>query len=104
MAWPLLDPLARDEIVADQFLNGLDGHKLWVQVTAMGVRQIEDFMHIAGSLEAVEGQEAGHGRQRRSSTQTRFSEEEGSEMEAAHIAEQILAKLGPVFWQSRDPK
>ncbi len=61
-------------------------------------------MCIMRSLEVVEGQEAGHGRQRRDSTQTQFSEEEGTDMEAAHISEQILAKLGPGFRQSRDPK
>ena len=30
MVWPLLDPLARDKMVADQFLNGLDSHELRV--------------------------------------------------------------------------
>ncbi len=34
MAWPLLDLLVRDEMVADQFLNGMDSHELRVQVTA----------------------------------------------------------------------
>ena len=93
-----------DEMVADQFLNGLDSHELWVQVAATGNWRIEDLMLVARSLEAVEDQEVGHGRQRRSSTQTRLSEEEGPEMEATRIAEQILAKLGPEFRQSRDPK
>ncbi len=50
-------------------------------------------MRVAQSLEAVENQETGHGRQRRGSTQTRFPEEEGPETEATRIAEQILAKL-----------
>ncbi len=104
MAWPLLDPLARDEIVADQFLNELDSHKLGVRVAAMGVRRIEDLMRIMRSLEAVEGHEASHGWQQRGSTQTQFLEEEESDMEAARIAEQILVKLGPEFRQSRDPK
>ncbi len=72
MAWPLLDPIARDEMVADQFVSGLDNHVLRVQVAATGVWRIEDLMHIARSLEAVEGQEAGHRRQRWSSTQTQF--------------------------------
>ena len=62
MAWPLLDPIARDEMVADQFLNGLDSHELRVQVAATGIRRIEDLMRVARSLEAVENQEAGHGR------------------------------------------
>ncbi len=61
MAWPLLDLLATDEMVNGQFLNRLDSHELQVQVTATGVRQIEDLMRIARSLEAIEGQEAGHG-------------------------------------------
>ena len=70
MAWPLLDPIARDEMVADQILNGLDSHELRVQVAATGIRRIEDLMHVAQSLEAVENQENGHGRQRWGSTQT----------------------------------
>ncbi len=37
MAWPLLDPIARDKIVADQFLNRLDSHELRVQVAATGI-------------------------------------------------------------------
>ncbi len=50
-------------------------------------------MHVAWLLEAVENQETGHGRQHQGSTQTRFSEEEGPEIEATRISEQILAKL-----------
>ncbi len=61
MAWPLLDLLARDEMVADQSLNGLDSHELRVQVAAIGVWWFEDLLHIASSLEAVKGQVAGHG-------------------------------------------
>ncbi len=61
MAWPLLDPIARDEMVADKFLNGLDSHELRVQVLATGIRRIEDLMRVARSLEPVEGQEAGNG-------------------------------------------
>ena len=37
MAWPFLDPLAREELVADQFLTGLDNHELRVQVATSGV-------------------------------------------------------------------
>ncbi len=93
MAWPLLDPIARDEMVADQFLNGLDSHELRVQVAAMGIRCIEDLMSVARSLEAVENQEVGHGRLRQGSTQARFLEGEGSETEATCIVDQILARL-----------
>ncbi len=104
MAWPLLELIARDEMVADQFLNGLDSHELRVQVAATGIRRIEDLMRVARSLEAIENQETGHGRQRRGSTQTRFFKEEGPKAEATRIVEQILAKLGPELRQSRDPK
>ncbi len=38
MAWPLLDPIARDEMVAGQFLNRLDSHELRVQVAATGIQ------------------------------------------------------------------
>ncbi len=44
-------------MVADQFMTGLDSHELRVQVATAGVRQIEDLMRIARSLEAVEGEE-----------------------------------------------
>ncbi len=57
MAWPFLDPLAREEMVADQFLTGLDNHALRVQVATSDVRRIEGLMRIARSLESVEGEE-----------------------------------------------
>ena len=104
MAWPLLDQIARDEMVADQFLNGLDSHELRIQVAATGIRRIEDLMRVARSLEAVKNQETGHGRLRRRSIQTRFSEEGGPEAQATRIVKQILAKLRPELRQSRDPK
>ncbi len=65
MARPFLDPLVREEMVADQFLTGLDNHKLHVQVATSDVRPIEDLMRIAHSLEAVEGEETGRVRARR---------------------------------------
>ncbi len=37
MAWPYLDPLAREEMVADQFLTGLDNHELRVQAATSDV-------------------------------------------------------------------
>ncbi len=104
MAWPLLDPIARDEMVADQFLNGLDSHDLRIQVAATGIRRIEDLMRVTCSLEAVENQEAGHGRPRRGSHQARFSEAEGPETETDRIVDQLLARLGPELRQGRDPK
>ncbi len=104
MAWTLLDPIARDEMVADQFLNGLDSHDLRIQVAATGIRRIEDLMRVARSLEAVENLEAGHGRPRRGLNQARFSEGEGPETETDRIVDQLLARLGPELRQSRDLK
>ncbi len=105
MAWPYLDTLAREEMVADQFLTGLDNHELRVQAATSDVRRIEDLMRIARSLEAVEGEETGRGRVRRGPTQAWFTDEtEGSESEATRIADQIWAKIGPELRQSRDPK
>ena len=91
-------------MVADQFLNRLDSHELRVQVAATRIRRIEDLMRVARSLEALENQEAGHGRLRRGSNQARFSEGEGSETETTRIVDQLLARLGPELRQSRDPK
>ncbi len=105
MAWPYLDPLAREEMVADQILTGLDNHELRVQPATSDVRRIEDLMRIACSLEAIKGEETGRSRTRRGSTQERFTNEtEGSESEAARISDQIWAKIGPELRQSRDPK
>ncbi len=61
-------------------------------------------MHVAHSLEAVENQEAGHGRQRRGPTQAQFLEEERPETEAIWKVDQIFARLGPELRQSRDLK
>ncbi len=96
MAWPFLDPLAREEMVADQFLTGLDNHELRVQIATSDVRRIEYLIRIARSLEAVESKEMGRGRARRSPAQARYAEEsECYESEAKCIADQILAKIGP---------
>ena len=105
MAWPYLDPLAREEMVADQFLTGLDNHELRVQAATSDGRRIKDLMRIACLLESVEGEETGRIRARREPTQARFTNEtEGSESEATRIADQIWAKIGPELRQSRDPK
>ncbi len=105
MGWPYLDPLAREEMVADQFLTSLDNHELRVQAATSDVRRIEDLMRIARSLEAVEGEETGRGRVRRGPSQAWFTDKtDGSESEATRIADQIWAKIGPELRQSRDPK
>ena len=101
MAWPLLDPLAREEMVC---LTRLNSHELRVQAATTGVRSVEDLLRIAHSLEAVGGKETSR-RARQGHTQARFTEvSEGYESDATRIVYQILAKLGPELWQGRDPK
>ncbi len=59
MAWPFRDLLVREEMVAVQFLTGLNNHELCEQVATSDVRRIEDLMRIARSLEAMGGEERG---------------------------------------------
>ncbi len=61
-------------------------------------------MRIVRSLVAMEGEEMGRGRLRRGTTQDRFAEEDESDLDAARIVEQILAKLGPDLHHSREPR
>ncbi len=105
MAWPYLNPLAREEMVAYQFLTGLDNHELRVQAATSDVRKMEDLMRIARSLEAVEGEETGRSCTRRGPTQARFTDEtEESESEATRIADQIWAlSCARVETQNADP-
>ncbi len=56
MAWPLLHPLAREEMITEQFLNSLRNYELRVQAATKGAGQINDLMRLKQSLEAVEGE------------------------------------------------
>ncbi len=42
----LLPPIAREEMIMDQYLTDLDSHELRVQVATTGVQWIEDLMRI----------------------------------------------------------
>ncbi len=86
--------MAREEMVTDQFLTGLDSHELRVQAATNCATTIENLICIVLSLEAMGGEEKG-GRARGGPTQTRFAEEEGYESDTTWIVEQVLAKLGP---------
>ncbi len=44
MAWPIMDSLAKDELVVDKFLMGIDGHELNIQVAAHEHRCVEDVL------------------------------------------------------------
>ncbi len=44
MAWPLMDSLAKEELIVDQFLMGTDSHKLNVQVVAHEHCHVKDVL------------------------------------------------------------
>ncbi len=48
MAWPFMDSQAKEELVGDQFLLGMDNHDLSVQVAAHVHRRMEDVLRLAG--------------------------------------------------------
>ncbi len=76
MAWPFMDYHAKEDMVADQFLQGMDGHKLSVQVATSGCRRLETVPRIAQSLEAVHEEEKHHSRGRKPSSQALFMSNE----------------------------
>ncbi len=69
MAWPFMDGQAKEELVVDQFLLGMDNNELSVQVAAHGHRRTED---VFRSLEAVHEEERHASRPRKPATQARF--------------------------------
>ncbi len=46
MAWPFMDAQAKEELVVDQFLMGMESHELSVQVAAHGHRCMEDVQAV----------------------------------------------------------
>ncbi len=57
MAWPFMDVQAKEELVVDQFLMGMESHQLSVQVAAHGHRRMENVLRVARSLEAAHEEE-----------------------------------------------
>ncbi len=49
MAWPFMDHYAKEELVVDQFLMGMESHELNVQVVAHGHRKLDDVLWVACS-------------------------------------------------------
>ncbi len=72
MAWPFMDAQAKEELVVDQFLMGIESHELSVQLAAHGYRHTEDVLHVARSLEAMHEEGRHAPRSRKPTTQTRF--------------------------------
>ncbi len=57
LAWPFMDYHAKEEMVVDQFLLGMDNHEIIVQVAAHGHRRMEAILRVARSLVAVQEDE-----------------------------------------------
>ncbi len=53
MDWPYTNRLAKEDLVVDQFIMGIDNHELNIQVPAHGHRHVEDNLGVALSLEAI---------------------------------------------------
>ena len=72
MAWPFMDSQAKEELVIDQFLLGMDNHEFSVQVAAHGHRRTEDVFRLARSLVAVHEEETHASHPRKPATLARF--------------------------------
>ncbi len=95
MAWPFMDSQAKEELVVDQFLLGVENHELNVQVAAHGHPRIEDVLRIACSLEAVHKDEKHTPRLCKPTTQARFiTPEPGETTDTEQVVQEILAQLG----------
>ncbi len=46
MAWPFMDHYAKEDMVVDQLLQGIDSHELSVQVAASGHRCLETVLLV----------------------------------------------------------
>ena len=95
MSWPFMDHHAKEDLVVDQFLQGMDSHELSVQVATSGCRRLETVLHIARSLEAVHKEEKHHSRGWKPSSQARFmSNERARSPDHKELVKEVLAQLG----------
>ncbi len=60
MAWPFMVHHTKEDMVMDQFLQGMDSHELGVQVGTSGCPCLETVLRIARSLKAVHKEEKHH--------------------------------------------
>ncbi len=95
MAWPLMDGQAKEELVVDQFLLGMDNHELSVQVAAHGHQHTENVLRLARSLEAVHEEERHASRLRKPATQARFVNNGPPDTtDTERVVQEVLAQLG----------
>ncbi len=90
-----MDAQAKEGLVVDQFLMGMESHELSVQVAAHGHRHMEDVLRVARSLEAVHEGERHAPHSRKPTTQTRFvTSGPPDTTNTEQIVQEVLAQLG----------
>ncbi len=95
MAWPFMDHHTKEDLVVDQFLQGMDSHELSVHVATSGCCRLETVIRIARSLEAVHEEEKHHSRGRKPSSQARFvSNECARSPDHKELVNEVLPQLG----------
>ncbi len=95
MAWPFMDYHAKEDMVVDQFLLGMDSHELSVQVVMSGCRRLKTMLHIARSLEAVHKEEKHHSHGCKPSSQAHFmSNERARSPDHKELMKEVLVQLG----------
>ncbi len=90
-----MDSQAKEELVVDQFLLGMDNHDLSVQVAAYGNRRMEGVLRIVRTLEAVHGEEGHASHPRKPATQARFVNNEPPDTtDTEQVVQNVLAQMG----------
>ncbi len=95
MAWPFMDGQAKEELVVDQFLLGMDNHELSVQVAAHSHRHTEDMLRLARYLEAMHEEERHASHPRKPAMQARFVNNGPPDTtDTERVVQEVLAQLG----------
>ncbi len=90
-----MDSQAKEELVVDQFLLGMENHELNVQVAEHVHRHILDVLRVAHSLEAVHEEEKHAPWLCNPTMQARFvTPEPGETTDTERVVQEILAQLG----------
>ena len=90
-----MDTEAKEELVVDQFLMGMESHDLSVQVAAHDHRRMEDVLRVARLLEAMHEEERHAPRSRKPATQTRFVTSRLPDItDTERVAQEVLAQMG----------
>ncbi len=105
MAWPFMDHYAKEELIVDQFLMGMDSHELNVQVAVHLHRRVDDVLRVARSLEAVHEEEKQYFRGRKPAPQAGFvTDERSRSSDTDELVKEVLAQLKRDKRERRDTR